>query len=115
MMGAPLQDKCLHLYSKQKMQKETWKSIAGYEGHYEVSSLGRIRTFRNGRARLADPLIKKSQVVNSGYETVLLRSTKRRLVHHLVLEAFVGQRPNGCEAAHLNGDRLDNRLENLIW
>jgi len=42
-------------------------------------------------------------------------SLRRRYMHRLVLEAFVGPAPDGHEARHLNGDRLDNRLVNLKW
>jgi HNH endonuclease len=76
---------------------------------YEVSSLGEIigpsgKVLKPGTA--------------SGYHCVTLcRPGERRnfLVHTLVLETFIGPKPNGMEARHLNGNRLDNRLENLCW
>ncbi len=72
------------------------------------------------RRRLTDswkPLSPK--LANTGYHCVTLSiAGKRRhvAVHTLVLEAFVGSAPfAGCECRHLNGDRTDNRLENLAW
>ncbi len=53
-----------------------------------------------------------------GYLTVGLRAggiSKTRMVHHLILEAFAGQRPLGMETRHLNGDKKDNRVANLAW
>jgi hypothetical protein len=50
------------------------------------------------------------------YKRVLLRNPdKQRLVHQLVLEAFVGPRPESCEARHLDGDPSNNKLDNLAW
>lgn len=78
---------------------------------YEVSNLGRVRSPRG---------ILKPHVIyrGKGYHMVALYrgSVKREIyVHHLVLEAFVGDRPNGMVGAHLNSKSTDNRLENLVW
>jgi len=50
-----------------------------------------------------------------GYPFVVLSGKKGRFVHRLVLETFVGPRPHGMEARHLDGDRTNNRVENLRW
>lgn len=102
---------------------EEWRDIPGWEGFYRVSSLGRVMAldrvvgWRGGKARRKQQprkLIKNRK----GYTWVKLRDGKRvknALVHHLVLDAFVGPRPAGTEACHNNGVRDDNRPDNLRW
>ncbi len=56
--------------------------------------------------------------INSGYFRVVLcknSKTYNRLIHRLVLETYIGLCPDGMECRHLNGNRTDNRLENLCW
>lgn len=102
---------------------EAWRPVLGFEGHYEVSNFGNVRslsrsiTRRDGRKRtyFAQSMLAK---VRDGYYLLFLRKqavSYSRLVHRLVLEAFVGPCPPGMECRHLNGNRLDNRLENLRW
>ena len=98
---------------------EKWKAIPGYEGWYEVSDRGRVRalerTTRHGRKRKRHVL--KAVPQGGSYLRVDLSRDNRqrtRLVHQLVLEAFVGP-ANGMQVRHLNGKRQDNRLENLCW
>lgn len=97
---------------------ENWKPIPGLEGRYEVSDQGRVRSYvslgcRPGR-RDAAVLLKPSTSSN-GYLVVSLGRGRRRYVHHLVLEAFVGPRPDGMHACHANDDGLDARLDNLSY
>lgn len=93
---------------------ELWLPIAGWEGIYEVSDHGNVRSFAKSCVGRHRNLSKNSQ----GYVLVDLwrnnRSVTKR-VHRLVLEAFVGPAPEGAEACHGNGVRTDNRLSNLRW
>jgi len=69
------------------------------------------KLWRNGKE-------KKFTVSPIGYEVVSFSTnnkTKTYYKHRLVLHAFVGECPIGCEALHINGNRLDNRIENLRW
>lgn len=109
---------------------EEWRPVVGWEGFYEVSDLGRVRSIRrvvhkrSGRATHPKPqpqtvygCILKPHLRN-GYETISLKrpeGAKIRRVHILVLEAFVGQRPPGTETRHLDGIRNHNLLTNLVW
>lgn len=96
-------------------EPEEWRPVVGWEGWYEVSNLGKVRSLHPGRFRFGT-ILHGSQ--RDGYKTVRLckpgRSTARK-VHQLVLEAFVGPRPPGHITRHLNSVRHDNRLSNLAW
>lgn len=103
---------------------EEWRSVAGFSG-YEVSSFGRVRSWRpiNGRPETItiDPrILAQTKSAAGGHRIVTLCNGRRtgnaqRLVHRLVLESFVGPCPEGMECCHSNGDPSDNRLENLRW
>lgn len=108
---------------------EIWLPIPGWEGFYEASILGRIRSLDREwvqpHTRTGKPVkvTKKGRILKmpagrSGYQRVTLRAPKRkhvRPVHQLILEAFIGPRPEGMVCRHLNGDSCDNRLCNLAW
>jgi hypothetical protein len=102
---------------------EQWKPVVGYEGVYEVSDLGRVRSLDrwvrvgSGRRRTGVRYFTPSPTgKNKKYKRVLLRNPdKNRPVHQLVLEAFVGPRPKDCEVRHLDGNPSNNRLDNLDW
>lgn len=95
------------------METEVWKPILGFEGIYEVSSLGRIKSFRNPKERILTP-VKNGR----GYMKVILYKSdlkKQITVHQLVSIAFLNHTPNGNKLVidHINDDRTDNRLDNL--
>ena len=100
---------------------EKWKAVPDYEGWYEVSDCGRVRSLeritRHGHTRKQHLL--KATLNSAGYLRVdLSRDNTQRnvMVHQLVLEAFVGPGDGRRkQARHLNGDPKDNRLENLRW
>jgi hypothetical protein len=104
-------------------EPERWLPVVGWEGRYEVSDQGNVRSLwaPNGPRRV--PRLLKPRVhapAPNGRMLVFLCDGKRRkpqprLVHHLVLEAFVGPRPDGQETRHGPGGALDNRLVNLRW
>lgn len=102
---------------------ETWKPVVGYEGLYEVSDLGRVRSVDRiaGVTRLTQlrgKVLKPGKMKRGGYLLVALRkdgSSHSKAVHALVLEAFVGPRPPGLDCCHGDNDRTNNRLDNLRW
>jgi hypothetical protein len=95
---------------------ERWLPVLGYEGVYSVSDQGRTRREAGSERCLRDRFIQT--LGPYGYFIISLSRNNivhRRFLHHLVLEAFAGPRPPGMESRHLNGVRIDNRLENLCW
>lgn len=100
---------------------EVWKDVEGYEGKYEISSKGRLRSWLRtgyGTDRSVTPRFIKP-VIACGYYRVGLHnrsSSKMMFVHRLVIVAFVGPRPGDKHfAAHLDGNPLNNNAENLAW
>lgn len=98
--------------------KEIWKDIPGYEGRYQVSSLGRVKSMTY-RGSSGEKVLKPYKDFK-GYYRVILCTHKAKSKHchqigRLVLEAFCGPCPVGYEAAHLNGSPSDNRVNNLRW
>lgn len=103
--------------------EEEWKPVVGYEGRYDISNLGALRTWlRGGRTDQLRkvPRILKGGYDSNGYHSALLTDSegaiRRKFVHLLVLEAFTGPKPEeDSQGLHRNGVRLDNRAANLRW
>jgi hypothetical protein len=89
--------------------REIWKLIPGFDGMYEASNLGRLRSkWRGGR-------ILRQCVKDTGYLFVNLSGGNVRRTHSLVMQAFHGLRPRGLEVRHLDGDKTNNALTNLEY
>ena len=90
---------------------ETFLSVPGYEGLYEVSNLGNVKSLRSGK------LMKKSKN-NVGYEMLTLtkdKTQKTYLIHRLVALAFIPNHENLEEINHKDEVKTNNRVENLEW
>jgi hypothetical protein len=102
---------------------ENWLDVVGYEGIYQVSDLGNVRSvarYTTNRItgvrywRKAKP--RKTELGRNGYVRVIFRregTTKNKSVHRLVAEAFIGT--DDRDVCHNNGQRHDNRLTNLRY
>lgn len=92
---------------------EVWKDVPGYNGLYQISSHGRVLSLARNV-----PIYLEGSVNKKGYKRVcfhLRPNQKHELVHRLVAYAFIPN-PNGFnEINHKNGNKLDNRVENLEW
>jgi hypothetical protein len=100
------------------MIDENWKSIPSWEGRYDVSDLGNIRSLSYRGVKRKEPLIMKASFNDWGYLQIALfdrRWKKHYRVASLVLLAFVGPRPKGKEVSHLDGNKTNNKLSNLRY
>ena len=102
---------------------ETWKDIQGYEGFYQVSSLGRVKSLarrvpNNGSYQdRPEKILSQSTHYKNGYKSVVFtvnRKQKRLLVHRLVLMTFNPIEEN-LEVNHIDGNKDNNCLFNLEW
>ena len=96
---------------------EEWKPVIGYEGRYEVSNCGQVKSLDSiHRTHRGKMLFQYTQ--NKGYKYVDLRNEigrKTFSVHRLVLEAFIELMPKGKQAAHGDGNPGNNFAGNLRW
>ena len=97
-----------------------WKAVPGYEGFYEINRAGDVRTVARldtlGRKISQHPVAQG--ISANGYpEFIARRDGKRKHVpiHRALLEAFVGPRPEGHQARHLDDNKLNYSLDNLKW
>lgn len=105
-------------FSEEELLTEEWRAIPSFP-KYDASNLGRIRSKVNTQnTPLIDPIIKKQTSTPAGYRIVSLseRSTSRvKLVHLLILEAFSNELRNDRETMHADHNRANNRLINLSY
>lgn len=97
------------------MKKEIFKDIPGYEGLYQVSNLGRIKSLYNYKRDGNNILVPK---IKRGYYQVGLRKNgirKWHNIHRLIAQTFISNPNNYPVVNHKNEDKLDNRIENLEW
>ena len=104
------------------MSGEEWKDVPGFDGRYQVSDLGRVRSVdrpvrctscRGEEVRIARGRVLRPCSVPTGHLRVPLGRGALRSVHALVAEAFIGPRPPGCDVAHLDGNPRNNVPSNL--
>lgn len=103
--------------------EEKWKDIQGYEGLYQVSNLGNVRSvdrivkhypkdyFQKGR-------VLKSALTKNGYPMVILvnhNDRKTKMIHRLVAETFIPNTNNLPQVNHKDEDKINNKVDNLEW
>ena len=100
--------------------QEIWKDIPGYEGMYQASNLGRIRSVDRKTAKSNGVEVhRKSKVlsanIQNGYPHVNLGANNTFKVHYLVASTFLGERPAHFDVRHKDGNKHNNRIENLEY
>lgn len=104
--------------------QEVWKDVAGYEGYYQVSNMGRVKgldryiRYSNGLERKVAGIVLKPNTDKDGYKTVTLtvsRKPKTYKVHRLVAQAFVENPNNYPVINHIDEDKSNNSAGNLEW
>jgi len=96
---------------------EIWRQVIGYEGYYEVSNWGRVRSVASGQGRRTGRVLNSHQNPD-GYLLVPLTKDRKRKdfgIHRLVLAAFSGPCPVGKEVDHIDGNRSNNIVLNLRY
>lgn len=91
-----------------------WRTLARFP-NYEVSDDGRVRRKTSGVNTRAGRELKQTWSGRRGYLVVHPSGASSQQVHALVLEAFVGPRPEGLQARHLDGNKANNAITNLRW
>lgn len=95
---------------------EEWRDIPGFDGKYQASSYGRIRSLSFNKTKQIRPLSISQN--RAGYCLVALQinnKSKRILVHRLIALTFIPNKDNKPQVNHIDGDKSNNRLDNLEW
>lgn len=106
-----------------ELRNEEWLPVVGYEGFYEVSNLGNVRSLDrllNGAVNkyFAPSKILKQSTISSGYRCVKLSKngvSRTHLVHRLVANCFCANRQPGFIVNHIDENKFNNGFENLEW
>jgi hypothetical protein len=110
--------------SIESLPNEEWRDIVGYEGLYQVSNLGRVKSlpkrivYKDGREYIYPSKVMKNQKVSTGYRYVTLYSVNGRrqyYVHRLVAIAFIPNLNNERDINHIDGCKTNNIASNLEW
>ena len=112
------------MFTEEELKNEVWRPISGYEGLYEVSNLGRVKSLprmRKGRGvglhRTGGRILSCNGLAGEGYPIVQLSNVSLRqfFVHRLVADTFIPKIHGKEYINHKDGDKTNNRVDNLEW
>lgn len=92
---------------------EIWKDVKGYEGLYEISNKGNVKSLNYNKTGIEKEL--KQAINTHGYCFVQLSNRKKKLIHRLVADAFIPNTDNLPQVNHKDENKLNNCAENLEW
>jgi hypothetical protein len=102
--------------------EKIWKPVYNYEGLYEISNYGEIKSIdrivKSKSNRLCKGKILKQVNDKYGYQTIQLHKNGKRsvfFIHRLVMLTFIGNEAGKSQVNHKNGNKSDNKLINLEW
>lgn len=109
--------------SKEELLNEEWRDVSGYEGMYQVSNLGRLKSLERYVRHSANNIsLKKEHIFNVGISNKSLiailskeGTSKGYLIYRLVAKAFIPNPENKPEVNHIDGNRMNNKVTNLEW
>lgn len=107
--------------SLEDLPNEEWRDVVGYEGSYMVSNLGRVKSLDRYVMNNGTKILRHSKIISQydngrGYKIVNLNlnnQSKKKYVHRLVYESFIGNIPDGFEINHIDKDKSHNSLDNI--
>lgn len=105
-------------FTTQELESEEWRNVVGYEGFYQVSSLGRVKRIKAGQSTRVGYILKPALCKAGYFMAALSRDGKPvwHLVHRLVAKAFIEPASNAqSEVNHINAVKTNNRSRNLEY